>query len=246
MFASAIVPRGVIERSEYSTTSANSSNYTNPTLLLSHSSTSSSLYTLKLSLPSTSSQPSSEPSSGSTNLTRSGISGSSLGTGGTPANIPTETVISSTMVGSKLSKETSSLTRIPSYSVSLIESFNSSPHSSTKTTPNLKTISSTAEIVSISNNSSNVTSYHKSSPSAILKVTSKTLAGNSTSKKTSSHISGVTSTGKNGLTSKTKSTSHKVHITSMTSYSMFGNQTITRASCRSTTLGKSAEHYCRM
>ncbi|ESZ97341.1 hypothetical protein SBOR_2271 [Sclerotinia borealis F-4128] len=244
---SAIVPRGVIERSSLSTTFLNNSKNTNSTSTSSHSLASSSLYTSISTFISTSSQLSSEATLASTNSKKVAIFSPSLATGYTSTETPAVSVLSNTIIGSKSSKETSNTNRTPSYDVSLDGNSKYSSHSSTKTTPKSKTTSSTVGIVATSKDSLSFTIHHKSSLSAISKTNSKSLAGNSTLEMASSHASaGTSSTSKKGTIKKVTSTSHKVHVTSMPSYSMFGNQTITKASCKSTTLGKSAEHYCRV
>ncbi|KAB8304448.1 hypothetical protein EYC80_003843 [Monilinia laxa] len=184
-----------------------------------NSSSSSSFCT---SLSSTSSRLSSETLLVSTNLSKFSSPGSLLGTAYASRETPDVTVFGNADIGTRLLKDLPSATIIPPHYASVIANSNASSHLSTKTNSKSKTVSSSGKDVTISK------------------------TRKCTSKKTLSHASGITYMGKNGTTNKATSLSHKANVTSMPNHSMFGSQTITRASCKSTTLGKSAEHYCRV
>ncbi|KAM3075651.1 hypothetical protein ACMFMG_007784 [Clarireedia jacksonii] len=69
---------------------------------------------------------------------------------------------------------------------------------------------------------------------------------NSTTKTVSSHLSLITSTNMNSTTTKKKKTSTSHDVTTMANYTVWDGQTITQASCASSTLGQSASDYCRL
>ncbi|PQE34065.1 hypothetical protein CJF32_00002895 [Rutstroemia sp. NJR-2017a WRK4] len=74
---------------------------------------------------------------------------------------------------------------------------------------------------------------------------SKSSSYNSTTKTTSSHLSLITSTNANStITKKKTTTSH--NVTTKAGYTVWDGQTITQASCASSTLGQSAADYCRL
>ncbi|PQE12321.1 hypothetical protein CJF31_00000525 [Rutstroemia sp. NJR-2017a BVV2] len=75
---------------------------------------------------------------------------------------------------------------------------------------------------------------------------SKSSSYNSTTKTTASHLSLITSTNTNSTTTKKMKTTTSHNVTTKASYTVWDGQTITQASCASSTLGQSAADYCRL